>query len=542
MNRFALGSVLLTSLAGLPAFAQPTPTSGAGTSSNPYLIADLDDFGRYVEPTRLSTFQTYSDVFKQDVVASLPERQNLTLSRPQLIAQAVSRNLRLTADADVTISFVHEGAGYRNVAGVFPFETANPPSSPSEVEHYTVFPNASFRWSGGGLYMGQTIDLGRFDAGTSLGFWLNANGWKGDGNVTGGNWTVYSIDALNGISDPELQRQTILLRDPDAGRFVIAFEDIRRDRGGDQDFNDVILTIQVTPYSAVDTTGIPDLVVAKDVDGDGVNNSDDDYPDDPSKAYKVTHPLGTLAYEDLWPARGDYDFNDLVVSYECVEARDADNKVVELTCTYTGLARGAAYHNGLWLTLPLAPDKVASVHRTFDAGDEVEWELRQDQSKATVVAFEDAHLMLYSSPGSIFCNTEVGKPRVSGRKVAVRITFAEPLDPSSLGEAPYDTFLKRGGVEVHLPGFQPSDTIDPNLIGTVDDATEVGTDNTFKTPWGQPWVLRLPGNWKHPSEKRSIEVGYRAFVPWTESGGERYPLWYANPEPDDSIWRELTAE
>ncbi len=25
---------------------------------------------------------------------------------------------------------------------------------------------------------------------------------------------------------------------------------------------------------------------------------------------------GTLAYEDLWPGKGDYDFNDLVVDYD----------------------------------------------------------------------------------------------------------------------------------------------------------------------------------------------------------------------------------
>jgi hypothetical protein len=25
---------------------------------------------------------------------------------------------------------------------------------------------------------------------------------------------------------------------------------------------------------------------------------------------------GTLAYEDLWPSKGDYDFNDLVVDYD----------------------------------------------------------------------------------------------------------------------------------------------------------------------------------------------------------------------------------
>ncbi len=55
-----------------------------------------------------------------------------------------------------------------------------------------------------------------------------------------------------------------------------------------------------------------------DADGDGVPNDEDDYPNDGDRAFDNYYPAngpGTLAYEDLWPGKGDYDFNDLVLDY-----------------------------------------------------------------------------------------------------------------------------------------------------------------------------------------------------------------------------------
>ena len=57
-----------------------------------------------------------------------------------------------------------------------------------------------------------------------------------------------------------------------------------------------------------------------DTDEDGVSDLFDDYPNDPEKAFDNYSPaegqFGTLAFEDLWPAKGDYDFNDIVIDYQ----------------------------------------------------------------------------------------------------------------------------------------------------------------------------------------------------------------------------------
>ena len=71
-----------------------------------------------------------------------------------------------------------------------------------------------------------------------------------------------------------------------------------------------------------------------DTDNDGVIDSQDDYPNDPTAAYSIHTPSDTgwasLAFEDLWPSRGDYDFNDLVIDYRFTEVLNKKNKIVRI--------------------------------------------------------------------------------------------------------------------------------------------------------------------------------------------------------------------
>ncbi|MDZ7777488.1 MAG: LruC domain-containing protein [Bacteroidales bacterium] len=59
---------------------------------------------------------------------------------------------------------------------------------------------------------------------------------------------------------------------------------------------------------------------------------------------------GTLAYEDLWPGKGDYDFNDLVIDYEFEITKNNQEIVQDITATFTIKAFGASQHNGFGFT------------------------------------------------------------------------------------------------------------------------------------------------------------------------------------------------
>ena len=92
----------------------------------------------------------------------------------------------------------------------------------------------------------------------------------------------------------------------------------------------------------------------EDIDGDGVIDAEDDYPQDPLRAMNNFFPAsgkGTLAFEDLWPSKGDYDLNDLVVDYSFKTITNSSNKLVETYATFVLRACGAVLENGFGFQL-----------------------------------------------------------------------------------------------------------------------------------------------------------------------------------------------
>ena len=61
---------------------------------------------------------------------------------------------------------------------------------------------------------------------------------------------------------------------------------------------------------------------------------------------------GSLAYEDLWPYKGDYDFNDLVIHYNFAITKDDEENVQNITATFIVYAFGASFHNGFGFQFP----------------------------------------------------------------------------------------------------------------------------------------------------------------------------------------------
>ena len=256
--------------------------------------------------------------FLRDINSSLPESRPVPDYNPEYLATGVETNIVLDAESDVWITFVHEGAGWRNALGYYTYDINNPPSSADDLDLTIVFPNVSAAGSGGGLYPGDKVLLGRFPANTAIGWFLVAQSWSG-ATATDGRYIVYSNEDFNPESDPTYRQHNVLLNDTDREVILLGFEDINREWSGcDNDFNDAVFYVTANPYEAVQTQNIPDYKPFVDADGDQIEDYYDDYPQDGARAFNNYYPArdtyGTLAYEDLWPHRGDYDFNDLVVS------------------------------------------------------------------------------------------------------------------------------------------------------------------------------------------------------------------------------------
>ncbi len=212
------------------------------------------------KPNYLVSPDTLSNDFLAKIAASLPESKKVPVYNPGLISDGRVEALNLTCETDVWITFVDEGAGYRNVLGYYTYHTDSPLLAPSNSNIKIIFPNASKVGFGGDLRPGDKVYLGNFPAKTGIGLVLLADGWNGSA-PTNGLWKLYSNSKLNPEKDTLLKKHTVLLNDPSNGRIVIGFEDIKRDLNNcDHDFNDLLLYFTLQSKQCVkNLDSIPDL-------------------------------------------------------------------------------------------------------------------------------------------------------------------------------------------------------------------------------------------------------------------------------------------
>ena len=179
---------------------------------------------------------------------ALPERANAMENHPEFFNHPM-KDIHIKEDGEVFLTFIDEGAGYRNVLGYYTYKEDNPPSSVEDLNEVIIFPNASKIRSGGGLEPGNTMKLlGTFEKGDVIGFFLIANGWV-NGKVTDGRFTQYTDISFNGSG----QQQSVIFQDNACSSLIIAFEDISLP-SGDKDFNDAIFQITASPQSVIDNS------------------------------------------------------------------------------------------------------------------------------------------------------------------------------------------------------------------------------------------------------------------------------------------------
>ena len=221
--------------------------------------------------------------------------------------------------------------------------------------------------------------------------------------------------------------------------------------------------------------------VVIDSDGDGVPDSDDEFPDDPSGA-KLIEGLYTIAYEDLYPSKGDADFNDVVVRLTLEEKIDSQNRLSQIKITTKLLASGAGYHNSFGI----------------------------DVNGQRVILIDDARVLL----GSTY-NSRSYESYVDVSEESYTMTFSSPVERSLVAPMPYDPFIICNSVEgreVHLPFVETSYT------GKVLDSD------------GFTWALLVPEDWYWPYESESIMNAYPEFDDWYLSEGLNSSDWYLRPD------------
>ena len=483
----------------------------------------LEPEGDYISPE-----------FLDDLNVAFPQHRPVPDYHPEYLLGGNEHNLVVLDETEVWITFVSEGAGYKNVLAYYTYDRDFPPTSPEDIKDcYVIFPNTSFAGSGGGLYSGDKVYLGTFQENTVIGWMLMRNGWnRASKKATEGKGLLYSNFALNPEENINDQQHSVLLLDEEREVVLITFEDLIRP-GGDNDFNDVIFYATANPIENIEIENIqlanPDPI---DTDGDGIYDSFDDYPEDPNLAfnnyYASSGLFGSLAFEDLWPSKGDYDFNDLVVDYNFNRISNAQNKVITLQGKFVVRAIGANFKNGFGFTIEgLDPSLIESVSGTEYTEGFIQTNsngTEAGQSNATIIVFDNAWEHGYG-------NTKQDETFIVADTLTVNINLKTPVDANDFGVAPFNPFIiinKERGKEVHLANNPPSDLAEVTYFGQSADDTQPGIGKYYKTKENLPWAINFPSKFQYPVEKASIDVSHLNFINWVLSEGIDYKNWYKN--------------
>ncbi len=261
-----------------------------------------------------------------------------------------------------------------------------------------------------------------------------------------------------------------------------------------------------------------ETIEEQDTDGDGIIDFYDEYPNDGDRAYDTYTPSvygwGSYAFEDLWPAEGDYDFNDLVLNYRYTHVYNSSDLIVETIMQFNIKNIGGSLHNGFGIELDMEESLIESVtgYSLSDGIVSLNGKgLENGQDKPVIIVFDDAH--------------DVGK--VVENDVIITITYNSPIATESFGDKnPFIFINGNRGKEVHLANMPPTTLVDPQYFGTGDDTSDPATGRYYRTTNNLPWALNIIHDFVYPQEKVAIINGYTKFADWAESGGTAYKDWY----------------
>ena len=251
-----------------------------------------------------------------------------------------------------------------------------------------------------------------------------------------------------------------------------------------------------------------------DTDGDGVLDRDDSYPEEPDKAFEMFTPskygTGTIAFEDLWPTNGDYDFNDTALNYQVITILNSSNLVVQIDLICRVKSNLAGYTNGIGIEIEgLVPDQIESV-----LGTEFTENYINLNSNGTEANQETAVIILADNADNLLEETTIS------------IILKNPITTESLGEAPFNPFIIANMIrenEIHLP-YNNTTNLGNNLVQT--DGQNNDSDGNYISTSGYPWAISIIHDFKVPKESVRITDAYNFFSNWATSGGTTHKDWY----------------
>lgn len=406
--------------------------------------------------------------------------------------------------AEVSVRMIGGTSGAASMFGYYCYKIGASQEEIAQAPKCIVFPNTLMSNYNGkkasGLKSCESVKLHyindkgedegtAFPNGIKIGwFLLNDKFYSGNGEA------FYSTTALNS----DLRTHTAAFRIDDF--IVLSFEDWT-----DQDYNDIQFNVWSNPIEAIISPEIPDI----NPDHGG---SDDNGSVKYSKDYK-----GIVAFEDNWPAKGDYDLNDVIVKYSSRLNFNSKNEVLSTEDTYELLWSGASFKNGYAYQLNTERANVATqvteAATTF-TGQGLDAEL----SQATVN-------VLLSAINVTDNNTRTGTYKIKN-------SFTTPVPHATFGIPPYNPFiithdnLEEQRTEIHLVNYAPTEKADKKRFHTGNDLSNP-PGSYYVANGNYPFAIHLINveSFKTP-ENKAIDQSFPNFMNWVNSNGADHKDWY----------------
>ena len=465
-------------------------------------------------------------------------------------------DLALTEASEVAVTLVGGNTCWNSTMGYYYYPEGQTPTKPEDLNIIMLFPNtqdgqSSFITSRGNNYYGNialtpgdmvqlkyypNIASGDysgattiFPKGTRIGFILKSNGWgmqKTVGDKKYYNsylgerkdaptvsrqynaWAVstdglsYSTDdsqqnkADNGTyakPNPEGQARTAKFAYENAqGKqyAIVSFEDACND----DDFDDVILALK--PVGVFENLPTPDEHESK--------------------------TTGVYAFEDLWPAKGDYDMNDAVVDFEQVltwktpDVNTTESKIYKEAVKLTTYQNYVTLKSGLAVTIDNKVNPTSVKMKTIKGADVKEANFEKDGN---------TYLLTDNITGTLLTQFIIEFEYSGGITESQKSTVK-----------PFIYRNKDGGRwEVHIPFEAPTSKMITSLFGTEDDLSDPSKGIYYVREGYYPFAFFLSGTTIEPfkntillrdNEKKPINELYRDFLEWSTSNGSKKSGWY----------------
>lgn len=441
----------------------------------------------------------------------------------------ISEDFCVNEAGEVAVTFLGGNTCWNSSLGYYYYPEGQKPASLEEANVIMIFPNTQDGcWSNNwwaaqakkGVDRGTVVQLKYypeiannsktgettvFPAHYRIGFVLATNAWTN--RIPGYTaWNAYRATTSEGLSvskkgdqvfhidkngQPGDTRRSAVYRYTNKGTDAIIFS--FEDSEYDDNFSDVVFTVKTNPKDM-----ISDIPVIED------------------NKQTVKSKVGIYTFEDMWPARGDYDMNDVMVSVDYEKVMDASlaNKgIYSETFTFITYENVAINKNGLGVTLENAGD--ADISLTID-GVETDWVKRE---------------------GNVILLTDNVK-NYMGKEYKLTLTYASAVKKE---QARVKTFIWKAGEgegnwEVHISKESPTIFADlsERYFGQRDDRSVLADGIFYVREGNYPFAIFLSGCTKDniskllmpENEERPIDAVYPDYAGWVTSAGKTNAGWY----------------